>query len=156
MSLSLISQSWKKFVTSRCRSAGSASCVFCSGPGSVVLDFDRILAHYRLPGVGPDCLVFEKDGTLHVGVVELKGRRYRLEHAIAQLEAGQALATKILSDLGVKNYKIYLIIVAPSHPGSALKARRARQRSTPAKRSAIITARCGDTFSKARRPRLAR
>lgn len=157
MSLALIAQSWKHSVTRRCRSAGNyGSCVFCSGPGSVVLDCDRIMASGRLSGVNPDCLVFERDGTLHVGIVELKGRRYRLEHAIAQLEAGRELATKILSDLGIKNYRIYLIIVAPSHPGSALRVRRARQRSTSAKRSMIITARCGDTFSKARRRRLAR
>lgn len=141
----------------RCRSVGnSGACAFCSGPGSVVLDCDQIMESGLLSGVGPDCIVFEKDGELHVAVVELKGRRYRLGHAIAQLEAGKALAVKILSDLGIKNYRIYLIIVAPSHPGSALRVKRAMQRSMSARHSTIITARCGDTFSKARRLRLVR
>lgn len=134
----------------------SGSCVFCSGPGSVVLDCGRILESGVPSGVIPGCLVFEIGGKPHVGVVEPKGKRHGPGHAIAQLEAGKAPASKTMSDLGIKSYEICLIMVAPGHPGSALKARRAVQRPMSVRHSTIITARRGDTFSKARRPRLRR
>jgi len=107
-------------------------------------------------GMTSDCLVFEEDGILQAAVVDLKGRGYRLEHALAQLRAGEALVAKIMSELGIKNYKIYLIIVAPRHPASKILLRHIKRTSLASKRSRIITARCGDTFSDARRPRLSR
>jgi len=155
--LALIARHWRECAVARCRSAGrSRSCLFCSGPKSVILDCDKIRAAGRLLGVICDCLVFEQDGILHVGVVELKGRGYNLEHALEQLRAGEELAVKIMSGLGITKYKIYLILVAPSHSTAGIMLKHTNRSSLSPRRSRVITADCGDMFSCARRPRLSR
>lgn len=155
--LALIARHYHKYTTRRCKSTDSSiDCKFCSCPKSVILDCDLIHAAKKFLGVACDCIVFEIDGILHVGVVEFKGKGYNLYHALEQLKAGENLAAQIMSKLRIKNYKIYRILVAPSHTSSSILLKSLKKGSQSSKRSRLITATCGDAFCKARKPHKSR
>jgi len=110
-----------------------------------------------------DYIVFEKDDLFYVGIVEFKGKHPDYSHAMSQLCSGKHIAEKIIKDSAIKEKpKIYMIIVADSHPSSEFMLqhkKRKRSKHKKKKRSkadVTVTARCGDTFSYARRPRFSR
>lgn len=89
MLLAAIAQSWDKFTIKLCRLGGSSAVyVFCPGSNSIVLDCDRIRAASKSSKASSDRSALEKDRTPHVGAVELKRERYRVEHTPAQDDRG--------------------------------------------------------------------
>lgn len=146
---------WSVFRDDCCRSTSKIhACKFRSSNNSIILNCDQIKKSILKTGVINDCIIFHHTELLHIGVIEIKGRNYPIRHTLDQLYAGANIVRQILAESQITaDYQIYLIIVAPSHPGSSVRMRSLKQKSTKATRYRLITTRCNDTFSNARKPR---
>lgn len=152
-----VSDHWQQFVLKDKTNSRAVNvymtnrCKFYTGQNSLIFDCDKIKSVKNVQKPINDCIAFEKDDLLYVAIVEFKGRRPDFDHAIAQLCSGKDFAEQIIKDSEIKEkYKMYLIIVAKSHPSSGARLRYTKRKSLKSKMP-ILTARCRDTFSDVRK-----
>ncbi|MDD9826467.1 MAG: hypothetical protein OXU86_06850 [Thaumarchaeota archaeon] len=144
-------EQFAQFAVKRCRSKNKrARCEFCADfRDSLILDCDLIMAAWRLGGPTSDCIVLASHGSLHVAVVELKGRRYSSSRAISQLAAGADLAMDLLDKSGLPaDTDLRLILVAPGHTYDQIEALTTRRLRVRGRRIRIQPVKCGAQFSR--------
>lgn len=145
-----VREQYGRFEAKRCKSKNrKARCEFCPGfRGSLILDCDRIMEAWGLGGPTSDCIVVACHGSLHVAVVEIKGRRYSPRRAMSQLEAGAGLAMDMLDRTGLSaRPRLHLVLVAPGHTYNQIKAVTAHRLRVRGKTMRIHAVRCGTRFS---------
>jgi len=150
-----ISNHWQRFVLKDDSNVyTSHGCKFYTNQDSLIIDCDKIKKAQNVQEPINDCIAFEKTDLLYVAIVEFKGKRPDYDHAIAQLCYGKNIAEQIIKDSGIKEkHKLYMIIVAKSHPSSSARLRH-RKRKSLGSGIPLLTARCNDTFSTARKQAL--
>jgi len=157
-----LSSHWQQFALKDSNVCASKSCKFYTSKNSLIIDCDKIKMTKNVHGPINDYIAFEKDDLFYVGIVEFKGKRPDYNRALSQLCSGKHIAEKIIKDSAIKEKpKMYMITVAKSNPasGAILKHKKRPKRAKRKRPKAdvpLVTARCGDTFSDARRPRFSR
>lgn len=152
MSLRAIREKWHRSVVPKCanRTKRGQKCEFCANPNdaSVTLDCDMIGQIVPIRGRKSDCIIFVQKKKMWAGVAELKSNNYDLGQVVGQLEAGCALALKILEGSGdIKNHEIVPILVAKSHSRSKHRLMRQVTIRVGGRRYCVTTARCSGVFA---------
>lgn len=150
-----INKYWEQFVVKKCTTINKTlGCEFCVGRNALIFDCDQIKIAENITDPINDCIALEKDELLHVGIVDIKGKRYPPDHTMTQLRTGENIARRILKDSNInEKHKMYKIIVAKSHPFSSSRLNYIKRKSLKAG-SPLITAHCYDTFSNIRKQKL--
>ena len=113
-------------------------------PNTVILDIDRLSSHTRAV-----CLIFSLNGTLVIGVCELKSKHLDALKIQQQICNSITLALEIRKSCFPKvQYRIIPILLAKSYKGSVHNRLARTKIRINGKEHSIRLKKCGDMFSK--------
>ena len=94
-----------------------------------------------------DCMIFFANAAFTVAIIELRSKSIDVEKIKKKMENGTSEAKKILDQCGIKDFELYLILLAKGYSGSVIQRIKGTKIKIEGKTHRIIAKRCGNKFT---------